>query len=407
MFRLPLKLAFKYFKSNKGGIFSFTSFLAVTGLSIGVASLIIVMSVMNGFEKELQNRILGVVPHAVIFSEEPIKDYEVLIDKIKKNNEVIEAVPYISFQALATYQTVSKGISINGIDVEAEKRVSILPDYMIYGSLDNLNKDNSIIVGSWLASYLGIFVGDRINITTSDIKSSIIGSYPKSVSLEVVGIFELRAEIDQSLALISHDLAQKFKSLKEETLSIRIKTSDLFIADKIAYDSIPDNTGLVSSSWKETHGTLFEAIQFEKLLIGLMLFLIVGVASILVLSTIVMTVKSKEREVGILKTIGANNNQLVMIFFFQGLMVSMIGLVFGLLIGLLITFNLNNFITFIESVLQRNLLEAYFINYFPYHVDYAQILLICSLSFIFSVISSLLPALRVIKLNPIEILRHE
>ena len=407
MFKLPLKLAFKYFKSNKGGIFSFTSFLAVTGLSIGVASLIIVMSVMNGFEKELQNRILGVVPHAVIFSEEPIKDYEVLIDKIKQSDEVIEAVPFISFQALATYQTLSKGISINGIDVEAEKRVSILPDYMIYGSLDNLNKDNSIIIGSWLASYLGIFVGDKINITTSDIKSSIIGSYPKSVSLEVVGIFELRAEIDQSLALISHDLAQKFKSLKEETLSIRIKTSDLFIADKIAYDSIPDNTGLVSSSWKETHGTLFEAIQFEKLLIGLMLFLIVGVASILVLSTIVMTVKSKEREVGILKTIGANNNQLVMIFFFQGLMVSMIGLVFGLLIGLLITFNLNNFIAFIESVLQRNLLEAYFINYFPYHVDYAQILLICSLSFIFSVISSLLPALRVIKLNPIEILRHE
>ena len=407
MFKLPLKLAFKYFKSNKGGIFSFTSFLAVTGLSIGVASLIIVMSVMNGFEKELQNRILGVVPHAVIFSEEPIKDYEVLIDSIKQNDKVIEAVPFISFQALATYQTASKGISISGIDVEAEKRVSILPDYMIYGSIDDLNKDNSIIIGSWLASYLGIFVGDKINITTSDIKSSIIGSYPKSVSLEVVGIFELRAEIDQSLALISHDLAQKFKSLKEETLSIRIKTSDLFIADKIAYDSIPDNTGLVSSSWKETHGTLFEAIQFEKLLIGLMLFLIVGVASILVLSTIVMTVKSKEREVGILKTIGANNNQLVMIFFFQGLMVSMIGLVFGLLIGLLITFNLNNFITFIESVLQRNLLEAYFINYFPYHVDYAQILLICSLSFIFSVISSLLPALRVIKLNPIEILRHE
>ena len=407
MFKLSLKLAFKYFKSNKGGIFSFTSFLAVTGLSIGVASLIIVMSVMNGFEKELQNRILGVVPHAVIFSEEPIKDYENLITKIKENNDVIEAVPFISFQALATYRSLSKGISVNGIDVEAEKRVSILPDYMIYGSLDDLKKDNSIVIGSWLASNLGIFVGDKINITTSDIKSSIIGSYPKSVSLEVVGIFELRAEIDQSLALISHNLAQKFKSLNEETLSIRLKTSNLFIADQIAFDSIPDNTALISSSWKQTHGTLFEAIQFEKLLIGLMLFLIVGVASILVLSTIVMTVKSKEREVGILKTIGANNYQLVMIFFFQGLMVSMIGLIFGLLIGLLITFNLNNFISFLESLLQRNLLEAYFINYFPYYVDYRQILLICSLSFIFSIFSSLLPALRVIKLNPIEILRHE
>lgn len=407
MFNLPIKLAFKYFRSNKGGIFSFTSFLAITGLSIGVASLIIVMSVMNGFEKELQNRILGVVPHAVIYSDDPINNYESLITHIKKNKDVLEAVPYISFQALATHESVSKGISINGIDVESENRISILPNYMIYGSLNDLNKDNSIIIGSWLASYLGIFVGDNINITTSDIKSSIIGSYPKSVMLEVVGIFELRAEIDQSLALISHDLAQKFKSLNNETLSIRIKTSDLFVADKIAYESIPDNTGYISSSWKETHGTLFEAIQFEKLLIGLMLFLIVGVASILVLSTIVMTVKSKEREVGILKTIGANNNQLVMIFFFQGLMVSMIGLIFGLLIGLLVTFNLNNFIYLIESILQRNLLEAYFINYFPYYVDYSQILLICSLSFIFSVISSLLPALRVIKLNPIEILRHE
>ena len=407
MLNLPIKLAFKYFRSNKGGIFSFTSFLAVSGLSIGVASLIIVMSVMNGFEKELQNRILGVVPHAVIYSDEPINNYESLIKDIKQNKNVLEAVPYISFQALATHESVSKGISINGIDVESENRISILPNYMIYGSLNDLNKDNSIIIGSWLASFLGVFVGDNINITTSDIKSSIIGSYPKSVMLEVVGIFELRAEIDQSLALISHDLAQKFKSLNNETLSIRIKTSDLYVADKIAYESIPDNTGYISSSWKETHGTLFEAIQFEKLLIGLMLFLIVGVASILVLSTIVMTVKTKEREVGILKTIGANNNQLVMIFFFQGLMVSMIGLIFGLLIGLLITFNLNNFIYLLESLLQRNLLEAYFINYFPYYVDYSQILLICSLSFIFSVISSLLPALRVIKLNPIEILRHE
>ncbi len=407
MFKLPLKLAFKYFKSNKGGIFSFTSFLAITGLSIGIASLIIVMSVMNGFEKELQNRILGVIPHAVIFSDEPIKDYESLITEIKENNNVIEAVPYISFQALITNKNVSKGISVNGIDIKNEKNISILPDYMIYGSIEDLNKDNSIIIGSWLASYLGVFVGDKINITTSDIKSSIIGSYPKSVSLEVVGIFELRAEIDQSLTLISHNLAQKFKSLKNETLSIRIKTSDLFSADRIAFDSIPNDTGFMYSSWKETHGTLFEAIQFEKLLIGLMLFLIVAVASILVLSTIVMTVKSKEREVGILKTIGANNSQLVMIFFFQGLMVSMIGLIFGLIFGLLVTFNLNNFISFLESALQRNLLEAYFINYFPYFIDYSQILLICSLSFIFSVISSLLPALRVIKLNPIEILRHE
>ena len=407
MFKLPLRLAFKYFKSNKGGVFSFTSFLAITGLTIGVSSLIIVMSVMNGFEKELQDRILGVVPHAVIFSDEPINNYESLIDQLKLADGVEEAVPYISFQALITSNSISKGVSVNGIDVDYEDRVSILPDYMLYGSLEDLNKDNSIVIGSWLASYLGIFVGDSITITTSDIKSSIIGSYPRSINLQVVGIFELRAEIDQSLVLISHELAQKFKSLNDETLSIRLKTSNLFLADQIAYLAIPDNTGLMSSSWKETHGTLFEAIQFEKLLISLMLFLIVAVASILVLSTIVMTVKSKEREVGILKTIGANNQQLVMIFFFQGLMVSLIGLLMGLMLGLIVTFNINNFITFLEGVMGRNLLEAYFINYFPYYIDYEQIAFICFISLIFSLLASLFPALRVTKLNPIEILRHE
>jgi len=407
VFKLPLRLAFKYFKSNKGGIFSFTSFLAVTGLTIGVSSLIIVMSVMNGFEKELQDRILGVVPHAVIYSDEPIKNYDSLIDQLKLADGVEEAVPYISFQALITSNFISKGVSVNGIDVELEDRVSILPDYILYGSLEDLSKDNTIVIGSWLASYLGIFVGDSITITTSDIKSSIIGSYPRSINLQVVGIFELRAEIDQSLVLISHELAQKFKSLNDETLSIRLKTSNLFLADKTAYLAIPDNTGLKSSSWKETHGTLFEAIQFEKLLISLMLFLIVAVASILVLSTIVMTVKSKEREVGILKTIGANNQQLVMIFFFQGLMVSLIGLLMGLMLGLIVTFNINNFITFLEGVMGRNLLEAYFINYFPYYIDYEQIAFICFISLIFSLLASLFPALRVTKLNPIEILRHE
>jgi lipoprotein-releasing system permease protein len=207
--------------------------------------------------------------------------------------------------------------------------------------------------------------------------------------------------------LISHKLAQKFKNIPDQTLSIRIKSSNLFEADRIAYESISDKNKFKSSSWKQTHGTLFEAIKFEKLLISLMLFLIVGVASILVLSTIVMTVKSKEREIGILQTIGATNIQLVSIFFFQGLLVSFIGILIGLFFGLLVTYNINNFISLLESVLDRNLLEAYFINYFPYHIIPSQILLICSISFLFSIISSLLPAMRVTKLNPVEILRHE
>ena len=297
MFSLPLNLAYKYFKSNKGGVFSFTSFLAISGLAIGVSSLIVVMSVMNGFEKELQDRILGVVPHAVIYSDDPIPEYQNTIKLLKENDNILEAAPYISLQGLISSSDSSKGVSITGIDIDIEPKMSIIPNYMVYGSLENLNEKNSIIIGSWLSSSLGVFIGDSVTVTTSDIRSTIIGSYPRSVTLKVVGIFELRAEIDQSLVLISHSLAQKLKGINNETTSIRVKTSDLFLADEIAYkasqsiDSI--SKPYYMSSWKQSHGTLFEAIQFEKLLISLMLFLIVGVASILVLSTIIMTVKSK------------------------------------------------------------------------------------------------------------------
>ena len=410
MSSISLKLGYKYLRSNKGGMFSFTTVLAITGLMIGIASLIVVTSVMNGFEKELENRILGVIPHSVITSDVPIQDYDQIIKEIKNNNDIVDASPYISIQGLITSSYNSTGITLIGIDPAKEKSMSIIPEYMLSGSISNLDEDNTIILGSLLTASIGAYIGDEINITTSDIKSSIIGSYPTSVNLKVVGIYELNTEIDQVLTLVSHRTAQKLKNIKNnETLSIRLKTNNLFNAETISETILRDlnNKNFYFSSWKSSHGTLFEAIQFEKLLISLMLFLIVAVASILVLSTVVMTVKSKEREIGILMTLGANSRQIVLIFFTQGLIVSLIGIIFGVLLGFILILNLNNFISFIESLLNRNLLDAYFINYFPYFIDYYQIFIICLISFFISLIASLIPSLKAIKLNPVEILRHE
>tara|TARA_X000000368_G_scaffold305936_1_gene244158 strand:- start:175 stop:1404 length:1230 start_codon:yes stop_codon:yes gene_type:complete len=406
---ISLKLGYKYLRSNKGGSFSFTTFLAIIGLMIGISSLIVVTSVMNGFEKELEDRILGVIPHSLINSKVPINDYENLIKDIKKNNEVINASPYISIQAIASSYDTS-AISVIGIDTNIEKNMSIIPDYMLIGNLEDLEKENSIIIGSLLAAKIGAYIGDQINVTTSDIKTTIIGSYPRSVNLELVGIYELKTEIDQFLTLVSHQTAQKFKNINnDETISIRLKTTNLFDADIISQNVINDlnNDNYSYTSWKNTHGTLFEAIQFEKLLISLMLFLIVGVASILVLSTVVMTVKSKEREIGILLTLGASNNQIILIFFIQGLLVSLIGILVGIILGFVMIFNLNNFVNLIENLIGRNLLDAYFINYFPYYIDYFQILIICLISFLISLTASLIPSFRAVKLNPVQILRHE
>ena len=410
MSSISLKLGYKYLRSNKGGVFSFTTLLAIIGLSIGISSLIVVTSVMNGFEKELEDRILGVIPHSVISSDEPIDDYENLINQVKKDANILEASTYINTQGIISSSYDTRGISLIGIDPLKEKNMSIIPDYMLVGDLNDLNEDNTIIIGSLLAAQIGAYIGDEVNITSSDIRTSLIGSYPRSVNLEVVGIFELKTEIDQYLTLISHSTSQKIKNLKaNQTTGIRLKTNNLFNADIITENIINnlDSNNLSYLSWKNTHGTLFEAIKFEKLLISLMLFLIIAVASILVLSTVVMTVKSKEREIGILLTLGASNKQIVLIFFTQGLIVTIIGIFVGILLGFLLIYNLNNLISVIESMLDRNLLEAYFINYFPYYINFGQIFLICFFSFLISLISSLIPSLRAVRLNPVEILRHE
>ena len=396
MSSISLKLGYKYLRSNKGGVFSFTTLLAIIGLSIGISSLIVVTSVMNGFEKELEDRILGVIPHSVISSDEPIDDYENLINQVKKDANILEASTYINTQGIISSSYDTRGVSLIGIDPLKEKNMSIIPDYMLVGDLNDLNEDNTIIIGSLLAAQIGAYIGDEVNITTSDIRTSLIGSYPRSLNFEVVGIFELKTEIDQYLTLISHSTSQKIKTLKaNQTTGIRLKTNNLFTADIITENIINnlDSNNLTYSSWKNTHGTLFEAIKFEKLLISLMLFLIIAVASILVLSTVVMTVKSKEREIGILLTLGASNKQIVLIFFTQGLIVTLIGIFVGILLGFLLIYNLNNFISVIESMLDRNLLEAYFINYFPYYINFGQIFLICFFSFLISLISSLIPSL--------------
>lgn len=405
-----IKLGYKYLRSSKGGAFSFTTFLAIIGLIIGISSLIVVTSVMNGFEKELENRILGVIPHAVITSDIPIQDYEKTINHIKENDNIIFAAPYISIQGLITTSNESQGISIIGVDPEVEGKMSIIPEYTFLGSISDLEENNTIIIGSSLAANIGAYIGDEVNITTSDIKTSIIGSYPTSVNLKIVGIYELKTEIDQFLTLISHKTAQKLKNIKDnETTSIRLKTNDLFNADLISRDILKqlNNASYTSTSWKSSHGTLFEAIKFEKLLISMMLFLIVFVASILVLSTVVMTVKSKEREIGILMTLGASSKHIILIFLTQGMLVSIIGIIGGILIGLIFTINLNYLIDLLENLLNRNLLDAYFINYFPYYIDYSQVATISVISFLISAFSSLVPSMYAIRLNPVEILRHE
>ena len=386
--------------------------MAIAGLSLGVAALVIVLSVMNGFEKELQTRILGVVPQLIIRSHESLDNYDELISKLVNSDDVISASPYIETQGLMSAKNRSRGVFVTGIQPDLEDSMSILPQYITSGSLDNLSSKKGVIIGAWLARYLGTEVGDTVNITTTNLRSSILGTFPRTISLEIVGIFELKAELDQSLVLIHHDLAANILNLPiNATQGIRVKTADLFAANSLGFNLLTqpflNKDHYYFTSWQQTHGTLFQAIKLEKRLISLMLFLIITVAAFNILSTIVMTVKTKEKEIAILKTMGCSQIQLTFIFINLGLIIGFLGTFIGLLIGIAVTPNIDQLINIVENFSNRNLMDSYFINYFPYEFRLTQIIYICLSVLLMSLAFSYFPAARASKLKPVTILRHE
>ena len=386
--------------------------MAIAGLSLGVAALVIVLSVMNGFEKELQTRVLGVVPQLTIRSNESLNNYDEIIPQLIIADNVISASPYIETQGLMSAKNRSRGVFVTGIKPELEDSISILPQYMVSGSLDNLSLKNGVLIGSWLSAYLGVEVGDKVNITTTNLRSSILGTFPRTISLDIVGIFELKAELDQSLVLIHHDLAANILNLpKNATQGIRVKTNDLFKVNSIGFNLLAqpflNEDHYYFTSWQQTHGTLFQAIKLEKRLISLMLFLIITVAAFNILSTIVMTVKTKEKEIAILKTMGCSKIQLTFIFLNLGLIIGFLGIFIGLLIGIVVTPNIDLLINIIENFSNRSLMDSYFINYFPYEFRLTQLIYICLSVLAMSLVFSYFPAARAAKLKPVTILRHE
>ena len=386
--------------------------MAIAGLSLGVAALVIVLSVMNGFEKELQTRILGVVPQLIIRSHESLDNYDELISKLVNSDDVISASPYIETQGLMSAKNRSRGVFVTGIQPDLEDSMSILPQYITIGSMNNISSKQGVIIGAWLARYLGTEVGDTVNITTTNLRSSILGTFPRTISLEIVGIFELKAELDQSLVLIHHDLAANILNLPiNSTQGIRVKTADLFAANSLGFNLLTqpflNEDHYYFTSWQQTHGTLFQAIKLEKRLISLMLFLIITVAAFNILSTIVMTVKTKEKEIAILKTMGCSQIQLTFIFINLGLIIGFLGTFIGLLIGIAVTPNIDQLINIVENFSNRNLMDSYFINYFPYEFRLTQIIYICLSVLLMSLAFSYFPAARASKLKPVTILRHE
>ncbi|MDN2660441.1 lipoprotein-releasing ABC transporter permease subunit [Neptunomonas sp. CHC150] len=410
-FSLFVGLRYTAAKRNNHFI-SFISLVSMLGLMLGVAALILVLSVMNGFDRELKDRILGMVPHASITGyDQPIEDWKSISSAVLDDPRVIGTAPFIHAQGMLTNAGQVRGVMVQGVDPEAEKAVSIVADHMLNGSWDTLKEANfGIVLGDLLARYLGVRMGDKVTLVLPEASISVAGVTPRLKRFTVVGIFSVGAELDSSLAYINIDDAAKIKRIPEGVEGIRLTLDDLFKAPSAVREIGSKLPGYyLISDWTRTHGNLFQAIQMEKKMIGLLLFLIVFVAAFNIVSTLVMVVTDKKSDIAILRTLGATPGMIMRIFMVQGVVIGFAGTLLGAGLGTLLALTVTDLVAWLESVLGVQFLSAdvYFISYLPSQLNMSDVVLITASAMSISFLATLYPAWRASKTQPAEALRYE
>ena len=409
---ISLSIAFEYLRSKTKGATSFVSSLAYTCVAIGVAVLILVSSVMNGFEKELRDRILNVIPHASIEGILPLSNWNKLYESLKDHQKVVGVAPFIQSQMLIGSLDEVYGSNLIGIDPNSEKSVSVVSSFVTKGSYESLNEDaNNIILGELLARKLNLDIGNQVSLMLPDNNASFSGYFPKIKNFEVSGIFRVGApDIDEGVAYINISQAANLLSLKDNIHGFRIKFDDLFEANYLSWEVLMDvedltDQILISENWTLTYGPLFEAIMMEKTLVGLLVFLIVLVAAFNIVSMLVMMINDKKAQLAIFKTMGMSKNEIRKIFIYLGAMIASIGSLVGLILGLSLTFLLSSrlFEEFINSLMQG----TYFISYFPIDVRFSWVFFILFSTIILTLLVCLYPARIASKVIPAEVLRNE
>ena len=372
MKNLPLFIALKYLRSKKTGFLSFVSNAGFIGIALGVAVLILVSSVFNGFEREMRDRVLQAIPHASIDGNIKLSEVEAIQKILKENTQIIGSAPYIETQALLSSSNSLKGAYIFGIVPNQEEKVSLVSKSLINGNWKSLEEEKyGILIGDILAFQMGVGIGDMINVMVPDTSVSLVGILPRTKRFKVTGIFSLGApEIDHSYTFINIKNAGKLLRMEDSVHGVRIKYQDLFKARELIFkDRKRINQNLskqyYSTNWTNTYGTLFKAINMEKFLVSLLLSFVVLVAIFNVVSLSVMTINERRAQIAILMTIGANRMFVQKVFIYFGLIIGMSGTLIGLGVGLILTYFLTDIVNLIEGLLGISFLEVYFIPFTP------------------------------------------
>ncbi|WP_336366755.1 lipoprotein-releasing ABC transporter permease subunit [Marinobacter sp. C2H3] len=409
---LSLYVGLRYTAAKRRNHFiSFISLTSMIGLMLGVAVLIIVLSVMNGFDRELKQRILGMVPHAVIEGDGPLDDWQEVDRIVETNPHVKAAAPFIQAQGMIAKGGNVRGILLNGILPDQERTVSIIEDHMVEGSLDDLKSGEfGIIIGRIAANSLGLELGDRITVVLPEASLTPAGVLPRLKRFTVKGIFSVGAELDGNYTLVHMDDASKLMRTNGKAQGVRLLVDDLFAAPKVAREAAQMLKGrYYISDWTRTHGNLFQAIRMEKTMIGLLLMFIVAVAAFNIVSTLVMVVTDKTADIAILRTMGATPGRILRIFIVQGAVIGLVGTVVGTTLGILGALNVSAAIAWLEQVTGHHFLSAdvYFISYLPSQLQWEDVAIISGAGLAMSLLATIYPAWRASRIDPAEALRYE
>lgn len=407
---ISLYIGLRYTRARRSNRFiSFIALISMIGLSLGVAVLITVLSVMNGFDRELKNRVLGMVPQATISSNQILTDWPKLATKIEQHQHVTGVAPFTQLQGMISAHGQVAGVMVSGIDPKYEKNVSIIQNHMVQGSIDNL-KDGEfgIVLGKQLLDGLGLSLNDSVVFVLPEATASPAGVVPRFKRFKIVGVFSVGAEVDSTLGYVALNDAATLLRLPDGAQGIRIKLDNIFQAPQVANEIVRElPMNFYASDWTYTHGNLFSAIQMEKAMVSLLLFLIVLVAAFNIVSSLVMVVTDKKADIAILRTLGASPRTITKIFMVQGTVIGVIGTVSGAILGIIFASSISGLMGWVNNTLGLHLFDAYFINYLPSHLRWQDVLFIVAVSLGLSFVATIYPAYRAAKIQPAEALRYE
>lgn len=411
---VELLIGLRYVRAKRRNHFiGFISIVSMLGIAIGVMALIVVLSVMNGFQKELRARILGVVSHVQISGPDHVlRQWREVEQRVLQHPGVLAAAPYVLGQGMLTHQGRVQGVVVRGIDPAAEIQVADVGRHMRAGSLEALQPGEfGIVLGIDLARLLGVFPGDKVVLVVPQGMVTPAGVLPRLKQFTVTGVFEVGMyEYDSGFALVHLADAQALFRLGEAVSGVRLKLDDLFAAPRMARElsaALPGD--LYVSDWTRQHSNFFRAVEIEKRVMFIILTLIVAVAAFNIVSTLVMVVTDKRADIAILRTMGASPGSITGIFMVQGSLIGVIGTLLGVVGGVLLAWNVDVVVPFIESLFGIQFLakDVYQISELPSELQSRDVFTIAGVSLALSLLATLYPSFRASRVNPAEALRYE